>query len=86
MLRAKVGRLPVVDRDAPRSVLGYLGRAEILSAQTVETREPGWIERLLAPVLSFPVRLPIPEARVVNSKGIPMFGVDASRSEFEIGG
>jgi CBS domain-containing protein len=33
MLRHDIGRLPVVDPLAPRQVLGYLGRAAILSAR-----------------------------------------------------
>ncbi|MEP6671845.1 MAG: chloride channel protein [Chthoniobacter sp.] len=44
MLRHKIGRLPVVDRSDPQRAVGYLGRAEILSAETVDVREPGWIE------------------------------------------
>jgi len=42
-----VGRLPVVERDKPDVVAGYLGRAAILSARRVRWRErhepePGW--------------------------------------------
>lgn len=33
MLQADIGRLPVVDPENPRSVIGYLGRASILSAR-----------------------------------------------------
>jgi CIC family chloride channel protein len=33
MLRHDIGRLPVVDPLAPTQVLGYLGRAAILTAQ-----------------------------------------------------
>jgi CBS domain-containing protein len=33
MLKHNIGRLPVVDRQDPRRVIGYLGRASILSAQ-----------------------------------------------------
>jgi H+/Cl- antiporter ClcA/CBS domain-containing protein len=33
MLRKDIGRLPVVERGAPRRILGYLGRAEILAAR-----------------------------------------------------
>lgn len=46
MLRHNVGRLPVVERANPKRVVGYLGRAEILGAQTDEVREPGWLARL----------------------------------------
>jgi CIC family chloride channel protein len=48
MLQYKVGRLPVVDRSDLQRVVGYLGRAEILTAQSLEVREPGWIERRFA--------------------------------------
>ncbi len=47
MLQHEVGRLPVVDRGAPQHAVGYLGRAEILRAETLEAREPGWLERLV---------------------------------------
>jgi CBS domain-containing protein len=33
MLQADVGRLPVVEPDNPQRVVGYLGRAAILSAR-----------------------------------------------------
>jgi CBS domain-containing protein len=33
MLQRDIGRLPVVERSAPRRVVGYLGRAEILAAR-----------------------------------------------------
>jgi CBS domain-containing protein len=50
MLRADVGRLPVVDRADPGKVVGYLGRKGILSArlrrlEDEHIREPGWIGR-----------------------------------------
>jgi len=46
MLKRGVGRLPVVTRQDPRQVIGYLGRAEILAARTrlheeEELREQG---------------------------------------------
>jgi H+/Cl- antiporter ClcA len=42
-----VGRLPVVERAAPHALVGYLGRAAILSARQMRWREhhepePGW--------------------------------------------
>jgi CIC family chloride channel protein len=45
-----IGRLPVVDRADPRKLLGYLGRAAVLSARRVRWREnheaePGWLGR-----------------------------------------
>jgi chloride channel protein, CIC family len=50
MLRNAVGRLPVVDRDDPRRVVGYLGRPGIMAArlkglEDEHVREPGWIKR-----------------------------------------
>jgi CBS domain-containing protein len=51
MLRRNIGRLPVVDPNDPRRVVGYLGRSGILAAQMRRldeeyVREPGWIGRL----------------------------------------
>lgn len=55
MLRHNIGRLPVVKRDEPNSLVGYLGRADILGArmrlhEEEETRSKGpiskWPERL----------------------------------------
>ena len=50
MLRNNIGRLPVVDRKNPRSVVGYLGRPGIMAARLrrldeEHVREPGWIRR-----------------------------------------
>jgi hypothetical protein len=47
MLRNDVGRLPVVERDDPRKMVGYLGRAGILAARLKRldeehVREAGW--------------------------------------------
>ncbi|PYS78283.1 MAG: chloride channel protein, partial [Acidobacteria bacterium] len=33
MLRNDIGRLPVVSRDDPRRLLGYLGRASVMAAR-----------------------------------------------------
>ncbi len=48
MLRANVGRLPVVKRDDPKQVVGYLGRSGIMAARLRRleeefVREPGWV-------------------------------------------
>jgi chloride channel protein, CIC family len=48
MLRYNIGRLPVVDRDDPRHVVGYLGRPGIMAARLRRiheeyVREPGWL-------------------------------------------
>ena len=50
LLRFEVGRLPVVDRANERTVIGYLGRAQILATrmrrlQEEHFREPGWLGR-----------------------------------------
>jgi CBS domain-containing protein len=46
MLRHDIGRLPVVDRDDPRRILGYFGRSSVLTSLIREiesegVREPG---------------------------------------------
>jgi len=48
MLRNDIGRLPVVRREDPDTVIGYIGRAEILEArrkrlEDESIREEGWI-------------------------------------------
>ncbi|MGH9524533.1 MAG: CBS domain-containing protein [Terriglobales bacterium] len=50
MLRNNIGRLPVVDRNDPGRVVGYLGREGIMAArrrlmEEEHVREPGWIKR-----------------------------------------
>lgn len=50
MLRYDVGRLPVVRRDRPQELVGYLGRTGILEARLrrmreENEREPGWLQR-----------------------------------------
>ncbi|GAB1470857.1 chloride channel protein [Chloroflexota bacterium] len=50
MLRNNVGRLPVVERQSPQTLLGYLGRTGVMEAHlhrlTEEhVREPGWLKR-----------------------------------------
>jgi len=51
MLQNKVGRLPVVDRDDPTKLVGYLGRAEVLGArlrriEEERVRETGWVGKI----------------------------------------
>jgi CBS domain-containing protein len=51
MLRNDIGRLPVVSRENPREVLGYLGRAAVMTARLYrmkedQEREPGWLQGL----------------------------------------
>ena len=51
MLRHNIGRLPVVDRDDPQRLVGYLGRPGVMAArlrrmEEEHVREPGWIGRL----------------------------------------
>jgi H+/Cl- antiporter ClcA/CBS domain-containing protein len=50
MLRNDIGRLPVVSRQEPRRLVGYLGRAGIMQARLrrldeEHVREPGWLMR-----------------------------------------
>ncbi len=50
MLRANVGRMPVVERNDPRKPVGYLGRSSIMSARLRRleeeyVRDPGWTQR-----------------------------------------
>jgi H+/Cl- antiporter ClcA len=45
MLRNDIGRLPVVERDNPRHVIGYLGRANILGARVKQIDEENLRER-----------------------------------------
>jgi H+/Cl- antiporter ClcA len=52
MLRHNCGRLPVVERDNPGRIVGYLGRAALLEAhlhrlQEDHAREPGWLKSTL---------------------------------------
>jgi CIC family chloride channel protein len=47
MVRNDIGRLPVVERDSPHVVLGYLGRASVIAArlrrhEEEHVRERGW--------------------------------------------
>ena len=47
MVRHDIGRLPVVRRDNPQQLLGYLGRASIMTArlrrhEEENQRERGW--------------------------------------------
>lgn len=51
MLSRGIGRLPVVSRDDPGRLVGYLGRQNILSArmrshEANHLREPGWLNSL----------------------------------------
>jgi hypothetical protein len=52
MLQNNIGRLPVVSRENPEQMVGYLNRSSILSAWTRQMedeslREHGWLDRLL---------------------------------------
>jgi len=51
MVRNDVGRLPVVSRENPLEVIGYLGRAAVMTARLQrmkeeQEREPGWLQGL----------------------------------------
>jgi H+/Cl- antiporter ClcA/CBS domain-containing protein len=45
MLKHDIGRLPVVDREQPRRILGYLGRANVMEARTQHLEEEHLRER-----------------------------------------
>jgi CBS domain-containing protein len=50
MLRQECGRLPVVSRENPKKIVGYLGRAAVLEArlrriQEDNVRQPGWLKK-----------------------------------------
>ena len=52
MLQNNVGRLPVVRRENPKQLVGYLNRSSVLNAWTrqfeeVSVREGGWLGRFL---------------------------------------
>ncbi|HEV2299019.1 MAG TPA: chloride channel protein [Candidatus Acidoferrales bacterium] len=52
MLQNNIGRLPVVSRDNPQKMIGFLNRSGILSAWTRQieeenVREHGWLDELL---------------------------------------
>ncbi|MGH9713503.1 MAG: chloride channel protein [Candidatus Acidiferrales bacterium] len=54
MLQNNIGRLPVVSRENPREMVGFLNRAGILSAWTRHmeeegVREHGWLTQMLRP-------------------------------------
>lgn len=49
MLQADCGRLPVVERENPKKIVGYLGRSAVLEARLKRVhedhvREPGWLK------------------------------------------
>ena len=51
MVRNDIGRLPVVSRDNQHEILGYLGRAAVMTARLhrmkeEQEREPGWLQGL----------------------------------------
>jgi predicted transcriptional regulator len=45
MLKNEVGRLPVVSRDDPRRLVGYLGRTGLLEARLRKLHEEEFRER-----------------------------------------
>ena len=51
MVRHDIGRLPIVQRDNPRMIVGYLGRASVMTArlrrhEEEHHREAGWLHAL----------------------------------------
>lgn len=53
MLRNDIGRLPVVTRDDPHKLVGYVGRAGIIAARNRTLQEEGEREVLLTPRNAF---------------------------------
>jgi CBS domain-containing protein len=54
MLRNDIGRLPVVDRQTPHNLVGYLGRAAVMEARLHRLHEehvlePGWLKQISLP-------------------------------------
>jgi CIC family chloride channel protein len=54
MLRNNIGRLPVVNREDPHYLVGYLGRSSVLAARLKQhneehVREPGWFRSFRKP-------------------------------------
>ena len=52
MVRNDIGRLPVVERDDPHKLIGYLGRASVMTArlrrlEEEHDREVGWLQAAL---------------------------------------
>lgn len=52
MVRNDIGRLPVVERKNPRKIIGYLGRASVMTArlrrlEEEHDREVGWLQAAL---------------------------------------
>jgi len=50
MLNYNIGRLPVVSREDPQHMVGYLGRSGVMQARLYrleeeQVREPGWLKR-----------------------------------------
>jgi CIC family chloride channel protein len=54
MLQHDVGRLPVVRRENPRQLVGYLGRAGVLNARARAVNDETMRERLLTPRRALP--------------------------------
>lgn len=53
MLQNDIGRLPVVERQNPSKLVGYLGRAGVLSARSRTAHEEGVRERMMSSRPSF---------------------------------
>jgi CBS domain-containing protein len=70
MLQHNIGRLPVVERDKPLKIIGYIGRASILAARDKVLKEEtvfeqGWLSR-------FANRGPHPD---LSSRPLPSHGM-----------
>jgi CBS domain-containing protein len=74
MLRNDVGRLPVVDRQSPHKLVGYLGRAAVMEARLGRLHEEhvletGWLKPGVLPKTSNIFRRKF--SRTQNKENIP---------------
>jgi CBS domain-containing protein len=72
MLRNDVGRLPVVDRQSPHKLVGYLGRAAVMEARLGRLHEEhvletGWLKSGAFPKPSNILRSVFPRAQDKNN-------------------
>lgn len=53
MAQARVGRLPVVDHDDPRKLVGIITRSDLLKPREIAAEEEGKREKFIRPALGF---------------------------------
>ena len=75
MLHHDIGRLPVVDREHPNQLVGYLGRSAIMQARLrrlheERVREPGWLTAAIPSLVKKEplVAVPLDDKRLKTSK------------------